>query len=252
MGRLLIALLVSLLAGSASAHPPASIAIIIDDMGNNLPRGLRAINLPGALTYSVLPGTHFASVLANRAHAAGKEVMIHMPMANVSGAPLGPDALTDGLTQAQFTRILDKAIAGVPWARGLNNHMGSELTRQPEPMQWLMNDIRPRNFYFVDSRTTAQTVALKVAEKENVLASRRDVFLDNSQSPAKIDKAFRHLIHLAKVRGTAIAIAHPHDATLRYLEAALPRLHALGIRIVPVSRLIEIQHPGHVQYARQP
>ncbi|HKJ75984.1 MAG TPA: divergent polysaccharide deacetylase family protein, partial [Gammaproteobacteria bacterium] len=111
-------------AGAAAASPPA-VAIIIDDLGDRLDAGERALALPGPLTYSFLPHTPYSARLARRAHALGKEVMLHLPMEAVAGNRLGPGAVTLHMNQAQLLRTVRSDLAAVPHVRGINNHMGS-------------------------------------------------------------------------------------------------------------------------------
>lgn len=250
MRGLLLALAALILSPPAAAQLPAYVAIIIDDMGNNLALGQRAIDLPGKLTYSVLPYTPFSRELANEAHLAGKEVMLHEPMANIEGLPLGPGALTMTLSHRQFVKTFDNALASVPFVRGVNNHEGSLLTQQTRQMRWLMTAIKAHHLYFIDSRTTPRTVALQVARQDDVRSTRRNIFLDDVLSSHAIDQQFQALIATAERDGTAIAIGHPHKVTLQYLADAIPQLHSLGIYLVPVSTLITLQRYAHLQYAR--
>jgi polysaccharide deacetylase 2 family uncharacterized protein YibQ len=248
----LIALTSLVLSSPVSAADAAYIAVIVDDMGNNLARGERAIRLPGQLTYAILPYTRYGKSLARKAWFSGKEVMVHMPMANLSGAPLGRGALTPALSRPQFAELFELAMEQVPHASGVNNHMGSYLTQQPMEMAWLMDEISRRRLFFVDSRTTPKTVALAVAHRKNVFSSRRDVFLDNELSFFEIDRAFQRLLKIARRNGTAIAIAHPHDVTLDYLEMVIPQLDLLGVHIIPASNLIALQQIVSFQYAARP
>lgn len=228
-------------AGAANAH----IAIIIDDLGHNLKRGEAFIHLPAPLTFAVLPHTLHAKSIARAAHAADREVIVHLPMANVANTPIGPGGLSANLPRAEFMTALDAAIRGVPFASGINNHTGSYLTQQHRQMGWLMGSMKARGFFFVDSRTTAKSVAVTVAEQHDVIASSRDIFLDNDRSHAAIHAAFQSLISKAKERGTAIAIGHPYPETLRYLQTALPGLQEAGITIVPASNLIALRLAQH-------
>ena len=248
--RFAVALLASLLAPYASAFASGEaanvhVAIIIDDLGHNLKRGEAFIHLPAPLTFAVLPHTLHAKSIARAAHAADKEVIVHLPMANVSNTPIGPGGLSANLPRAEFMTALDAAIRGVPYASGINNHTGSYLTQQHRQMGWLMSSMKARGFFFVDSRTTPKSVALAVAEQHEVIASSRDIFLDNDRSPAAIHTAFQQLISKAKKGGTAIAIGHPYPETLHYLQTALPGLEAAGITIVPASSLIALRLAQH-------
>lgn len=243
---LITSLLVSTYAACAYAgETNAHVAIIIDDLGHNLKRGEAFIHLAAPLTFAVLPHTLHAKTIALAAHAADREVIVHLPMANVANTPIGPGGLTANLPRVEFMTALDAAILSVPYASGINNHTGSYLTQQYLQMGWLMTNMKERGFFFVDSRTTPKSIALKVAEQHAVFASSRDIFLDNDRSTAAIDAAFQHMIAKAKKDGTAIAIGHPYPETLRFLQSALPALQAAGIEIVPVSSLIAMRLSQH-------
>lgn len=234
------------LAHAATAQdivPPPAVAIIIDDLGNQHDSGQRVVALPGALTCAFLPETPYAARQAEAAYASGKEVMLHMPMQSVEDRPLGPDALSLDMTQAEFLRTLARALASIPHVRGINNHMGSLLTRHPGHMDWLMQAMAAGpDLFFVDSRTTAQTVAYRMAEERRLPYIERDVFLDSETGSTEyVRKQFARLLARAHAQGFALAIGHPYPETLVVLEAELPRLAAEGIRLVPVSELIGIK-----------
>ncbi|ALO45147.1 divergent polysaccharide deacetylase family protein [Pseudohongiella spirulinae] len=241
--RLLIAL-VLLLPWPAHADAPligpnpAMLVIIIDDIGNNLEAGMRTVQLPGEVTLAVLPFTPHGKRLAEAGHEAGKEIMLHAPMSNLSGMDLGPDGLTLDLDQETLTSRLRKAIDDIPHVRGINNHTGSELTAASEPMQWVMSELKLQDLYFVDSMTTSASVAGKTAQENAIPNLRRHVFLDNVREPEAIDQAFQQAVSLAQRQGFAVAIGHPYAETLDYLEQALPGLQESGIRLVSVSRLL--------------
>jgi polysaccharide deacetylase 2 family uncharacterized protein YibQ len=137
--------------------------------------------------------------------------------------------------------LILRAVSNVPHAQGINNHMGSALTQERRPMEWLMKEIGDLNFFFVDSRTTPKTIAAGVARRNNLLTSSRDIFLDNDTSVYDIDVQFRKLIRMAKRKGTAIAIGHPYPETLAYLELAIPQLADEGIKIIPASNLVALR-----------
>lgn len=238
---LIVNCLVLAITARADADTPAFVAIIIDDLGYNLRDGNRALGLPGAITYSILPYTRHSHFLALQANQSGREVMLHLPMENLRDHDIGPDGLTSRLQKTEFVSALHKALADVPFVRGINNHMGSYLTQQSEQMHWLMTEIRAQQFYFVDSRTTPMSVASDIAKQNRILESSRDVFLDNTRSFYSIDLSFRHLIRLAKANGSAIAIGHPHATTLAYLELALPLLKDEGIQLISVSSLLAMR-----------
>lgn len=221
------------------------ITLIIDDIGNSESLGARAVALPGAVTYAVLPHTPYGAELAEQAHTLNKEVMLHAPMSNVAQMPLGPGGLTDQLTRDDFMTTLETAIAAVPHLQGINNHMGSELTAQETQMQWVMEALQKHELYFVDSLTTAGSVAGRVAREKEIPTITRNVFLDNVTTPESIDREFQRLIQVARENGSAVGIGHPYKETLDYLEIALPTLAAQNIELIPASAMIELQKtPG--------
>ncbi|MDD3518048.1 MAG: divergent polysaccharide deacetylase family protein [Chromatiales bacterium] len=225
--------------GAGKASLP-TISIIIDDIGYELAGGLRAVALPGPVTCSVLPDTPHADRLARAAHRAGKEVMVHLPMQATEALPLGPGGLTLDMTEQAFRASVARSIAAVPHARGVNNHMGSLLTRHPGHMAWLMEELRHhRDLYFVDSRTTDRSVARQVAREHAIPGTQRDIFLDTIPGDrAYVRQQFIQLVNVARHKGHAVAIGHPYPATLDVLEDHLAHLDMLGVQLVPVSQRI--------------
>jgi len=219
-----------------------AISIIIDDMGYRLRSGHRAVNLPGAITYSFLPHAPHVHQLSQRAHAQNKEVMLHLPMEAESGKKLGPGGLTESMTEKNFVKVLADNINSVPYVSGFNNHMGSLLTKNQLWMTRLMREISAsKNLFFVDSKTTSDSVALQTARKQGLKSINRDIFIDHETSEVFIEKQLKKLIKKARRTGTALAIAHPKKITLSVLEKWLPELKAKGITLVPVSTLITLQ-----------
>ncbi|MEJ2591174.1 MAG: divergent polysaccharide deacetylase family protein, partial [Candidatus Thiodiazotropha sp.] len=245
----LIGLLLSLLPAAAyaesfdppSATRPVRIALIIDDMGNREREGEQALALPGAVTYSFLPQTPYARQQASEAHQLHKQVMLHLPMESDLGNPLGAGGLTLGMSQRELLGTLKQDLASVPYVSGVNNHMGSLLTRDPRAMRWLMSGLRESELFFIDSRTTDATVAEKTARANLIPSARRHVFLDNRQDRASIMRQLTRLIETAREQGSAIGIGHPHPETLAVLAEELPKLKQAGIELVPAS---ELTHPG--------
>lgn len=237
----------------AGAEQPL-IAIIIDDMGYRRAEGLRALELPGALTYACLPHTPWGADFAERARASGREVLLHLPMESQHGLPLGPGGLTASMNETELTASLALAVESIPGASGINNHMGSHLTRQPQPIHWLMAWLAERHgdLFFVDSRTTPGSVILEVAGEYGVSAVARDVFLDHpAGDPAAVHARFEQLVARAHASGTALGIAHPHPATLDALAEALAELHRHRVELVGVSALIEARVGARRQAALQ-
>jgi len=220
---------------------PAVIAIIIDDIGHNLEAGKRVINSKLPVTCSILPARPHSIRLASLANKNGKEVMLHLPMQASKSERLGHGALTIDMSKNEFIRTVEISIDAIPHAKGINNHMGSLLTRNPNHMEWLMQAIanRDEHLFFVDSRTTAKTVAEELAQSYHIPSIQRDVFLDDTANDKNfVKQQIKQLIRIAKKQGYALAIGHPHKTTLLVLEQELSKLPEQEIKLVTVSELI--------------
>lgn len=218
----------------------AQLVIVMDDLGNNLATGRRAIDLPGALTYAILPHTPAAHKLAFYAAsvAKGKEVIIHMPMEAKDAKGSHPKGLETSLDRKSFVLKLHEAIEQVPFAKGLSNHMGSRLTQLTDQMQWLMVELEKRDLYFVDSKTTGKSVAMAAAHRQQVPYLARDIFLDHDPNPKAINRAFNNAVKLAQQTGVAVLICHPYPTTLTFLEKKLPQLDKNTISLATVSTIL--------------
>lgn len=223
------------------AVEPAVIAIIIDDIGNNFEAGKRVINSSLPVTCSILPARPHSIKLARLAHQNGKEVMLHLPMQASKSERLGHGGLTSEMSKQEFTRIVDISIDAIPHAQGINNHMGSLLTSNSGHMEWLMQTIanRDEHLFFVDSKTTAKTVAEDAAQSYHIPSIRRDVFLDSiAHDEIFVKQQIQQLIKIAKQQGYALAIGHPHKTTLSVLEQELSKASSQEVQLVTVSELI--------------
>lgn len=225
-----------------AAQADARLVIIIDDIGYNQSQSERAARLDGAFTLSVLPFTPHGISSAQLAHQHGKELMLHLPMSTISHVALGKGALTSGMEKHDFLTTLVQDLNNIPHIQGVNNHMGSQLTQEAEPMQWLMETLRPRGLYFVDSRTSAKTKAFDIAKQYQVPSLKRDVFLDDVNEPKAIEYQLNRAIQFAQQRGTAVAIGHPYPNTLGVLERIQPILDKQQIRLVFASQLLKTTH----------
>ena len=217
-----------------SAPDKPQLALIIDDLGQNPARDERVLALPGPVALAILPDTRHAATLARRAHTAGKTVMLHLPMAPAGG----PYAWRPGLPAEELQRRLESALAAVPHAIGLNNHMGSQMTDQEQPMAALMTTLQQRHMFFIDSRTNPKTVAAATAQKAGLASLSRDIFLDDDPSPAAVARQFAAALTLARKQGSVVIIGHPHRSTLELLERELPRLGELDIAWIDIGQMI--------------
>jgi len=216
------------------------IAIIIDDLGIQRDLGQRALTISDNLTYAILPHSPYGTRMANQAYKLGKEVMLHLPMEALDHRRIDRGALTNAQDRKQFLQTLRDDLRRIPHVRGVNNHMGSQLTQQKQQMTWLMEELAQyNNLYFIDSRTTARSVGYQSALEQGLPTLKRNVFLDNNTDIAAINRQFKKLLNLARRYGSAVAIGHPYPETLTYLENMLPALPLLGVRLLPASQLIE-------------
>lgn len=223
---------------SQTPAPVAEVAIIIDDIGYDYPNSRAAVELNQPFAYAVLPFSPHAADLARLANDLDKNVIVHLPMeADADNHALGPGALMMDMSQPEITAALTESLAAVPYAVGINNHMGSRLTRESGAMNWLMQAIFEHgDLFFVDSRTTADSVALEAALHADIAATSRDVFIDNEQSPEAITRQLAALTARAKRVGHALGIAHPHAVTIDVLRNWQP-LEA-GVRVITLADYI--------------
>lgn len=215
------------------------LAIIFDDLGYDRAAADQLLSLDFPLTVSVLPHLPLSSEVAEEAHRRGDEVLLHLPMESASDeARREPEELRVGMTAQQVDSALEGMLGTVPYAAGVNNHQGSRATADAALMEELMPALRSRNLFFIDSRTTAASQALQAAERAGVPAASRKVFLDDTPTreavTAQLDLAARD----AARNGSAIAIGHPHPATIAAISEEVPRLEARGFRLVFVSDLL--------------
>ena len=220
----------------ASAAPLPQVVIIIDDVGNSLPLGERATRLPAPINLAVLPFRPNGAQLARQGFKRGHEIMLHAPMSNMNRRPLGLGGLTPYMDRDALVGQLRRSIDSIPHISGVNNHMGSALTRMPLQMSWVMEELKAQQLFFVDSRTTHHTVAEQMAATVNIPHLRRDVFLDHFRRKQDVDAAFEELLKRAQQQGIAVGIGHPHPETLSVLEEKLPALLLRGFQLITASQ----------------
>ncbi|AWB66505.1 hypothetical protein C2869_08720 [Saccharobesus litoralis] len=213
----------------------ATIAIIIDDVGNSQ-HDQQVLQLPNEVTISVLAHTPHGKSIAKQAGLANREVMLHLPMEALSGKRLGPGAIVSDMSANAIQQQLLSSLNELPNAVGVNNHMGSKLTQMREPMLALMQSLKKQDLYFVDSRTTKYTVAETVAKEQGVKHYRRHVFLDSIRTEAFVSRQLKYLVQRAKKHGYAVAIGHPYPQTMKVLFNELPKLQS-QVKIQRMSQM---------------
>lgn len=219
------------------------LAIVIDDMGGIMDTARRAARLPAGITLSFFPWSAPGVELARQAHAAGHEIMIHVPMeAQLHGTQVmhpGPDALTVGMAPAEVARVLEKNLVPLKdVAVGINNHMGSRFTEWQPGMRAVLTVLQREGLLFLDSKTAAPTATQAAAQGLDLPVVTRDVFLDHDPAAAAVRVELNKAVALAKKKGAALAIGHPLPQTLDVLEAELPAIVSSGVVLVPVTQLL--------------
>ncbi|MBS1840690.1 MAG: divergent polysaccharide deacetylase family protein [Acidobacteria bacterium] len=215
------------------------LAIILDDLGSDRAAAESIFAMGYPLTISILPNHEHSREIADEALQRGYQVMLHLPMQSVANESPEKKELRPGMSREGVEKFLDEMVVSVPNAVGVNNHQGSQATSDPVLMENLMPALRDLNLFYVDSRTTAATVAFDTAKKEGVATAFRNVpFLDDVQDVAAIRKQLRLALRGAKEKKSAIAIGHPHPATLEAMREFLPSVQENGVRLVFVSELV--------------
>ncbi|WP_194207563.1 divergent polysaccharide deacetylase family protein [Superficieibacter sp. 1612_C1] len=213
------------------------LAIVIDDFGYRPQTENQVLALPSAISVAVLPNAPHAREMATKAHNNGHEVLIHLPMAPLSKQPLEKDTLRPDMSSAEIERIVREAVDDVPYAVGLNNHMGSAMTSSLFGMQKVMQALSHYNLYFLDSMTIGNSQSMRAASGTSVKVIKRRVFLDDTQREADIRAQFTRAVELARRNGSAIAIGHPHPTTVRVLQQMVYNLPS-DITLVRPSDLL--------------
>jgi polysaccharide deacetylase 2 family uncharacterized protein YibQ len=219
-------------------HP--LIAILIDDAGLNRRNTAKLVDLPGPLTIAYMTYADDLQKQSAAAHAHGHELMLHVPMEPVDhGLNAGKNALETELDAAELQRRLNWGLDRLDGYVGINNHMGSRFTAWEPGMALVMQELKRRGLLFVDSRTIAESVADRMAERYSVPHADRDVFLDNDEDGAAVAERLVDLEAVARKHGMAIGIGHPHDGTIAALAEWLPTVAQKGFVLVPVSTVVE-------------
>ncbi len=218
-----------------------SVALIIDDLGYDKKIAQKFAQLDVSLTFSILPHSPFQQRIAQLARSKGLEIMIHMPMEPVEYPQVnpGPGTLLTSMSADELINQLDQNLDTLPGVKGINNHMGSRLTSESTQMYQIFSILKKRGLFFVDSRTTAESLCEPSARLFQVPFAQRDVFIDHHLKADFIRKQIKELIRIAKKNGEAVGIMHPHSTTLKVLQEMLPDLKG-QVHLVPASKVV---HP---------
>ncbi|MEQ5731688.1 divergent polysaccharide deacetylase family protein [Providencia alcalifaciens] len=226
----------------------AKLAIVIDDFGYRVKEDNQILALPAAVTIAILPSSPHGREVAEKAHQQGRDILIHMPMKPLSNQPLEKDTLSPSMSAEDIDQLIKNAIKRVPYAKGMNNHMGSEMTSSLPGMRNVMHSLSQSNLFFLDSVTIGNTQVKNAAKEYGVPTLRRHIFIDNHQSEEETRSQLNKAVAYARKHGSAVAIGHPHPSTVRALQKYLPQLPA-DIELVAVSSLLSPQ-PADKQPAK--
>jgi len=220
------------------------LAIVIDDLGESLAVARSVLAIMPMVTVAVIPHTAEARAVAAAAVEAGREVILHLPLEPEGRGAMrgGTGFLETGMSTTALDRQLERDLRAVPYIIGVNGHMGSRFTSDPVAMEALLGALRQRGLFFLDSRTSPRSVAAPIAARLGVPFAERSVFLDHDPDAAAVERQLASAVAIAQRHGVAIAIGHPHPATIAVLSRRLPDLARDGVRVVPASMLT--RHTG--------
>jgi len=234
---------------AAKSKRPA-IAIVIDDVGLDTKRSLRAVDLPPAVTLAYLPYSPHVAAQTKAAAAKGHELMVHLPMEPLGmHANPGPNYLGVHHTAEELDKRIAANLDAFGGYVGVNNHMGSAFTSDAHGMQVFMQALKKRNVFFLDSKTAPESVAESAAKEAGIKTTHRDVFLDHYEDAAHVLASLEQVERVARKYGSAVAIGHPKDVTLDALMQWLPTLEAKGFDLIPMRAMIERRQKRDAPYA---
>ncbi len=227
------------------------VAIVVDDIGYDRKVARQLLSLDAPLTFSILPHGPFSRSLAAEARSKGHEIMLHLPMEPAEFPEInpGPGALLFQMTPDELIQALNADLDLIPGLSGVNNHMGSGLSTSPERMRQIFSILKKRSLFYIDSRTTAETVARSSARLLQLRFAERDIFIDHLEKEAFILSQLKQLIRRARRQGYAVGIAHPHEVTYRVLSDFLPELKK-AVELVPASMVVEADTEAHLNGTR--
>ncbi len=213
---------------------------MIDDLGQDLSAARRLMEIPVPITFSVLPFLSHSLETAKMASAGGREVIVHLPMEPKEYPKTNPGAgaLLLSMSTGEILRKLTDVLDSNPYADGVNNHMGSGFTERKEAMETVLSELKRRELFFLDSFTSPASVGYSLAGRMKMPAGKRDIFLDHVPNERFVRSQLEQLVRKAKIQGSAIAIGHPHECTLRVLSREAPQLRQKGITVVPLRNLL--------------
>jgi hypothetical protein len=214
------------------------IAVVIDDVGYSLGNFGIIEGIKSPVTFSVLPGLDFSEEASRKLNALGFQVILHLPMEPKEKTGLEKNTVLTSMDEGLIKSIIEKDLSTVDQVRGVSNHMGSKVTENEPTMSLVLDELKNKHLFFLDSFVTADSVAAELAKKKKVKFAKRDVFLDNSADPFYIRQQIRQLKLKARQNGQAVGIGHDRKTTLEVLKEEIPEMEKEGFKLVFVSELV--------------
>jgi polysaccharide deacetylase 2 family uncharacterized protein YibQ len=231
------------LAPPGTAYLGRPVAVIIDDIGFDLRIVKELAGIPAPIAFAVLPHTPHAVEAARLLHAAGKEILLHLPMEPRSypGESPGAGAMMADMDEGEIRRQIREDLAAVPFVSGVNNHMGSRFMEDEARLAIVMEELRAKGLFFVDSRTAADSRGRESAGRARVRFAARDVFIDHAPGYAAALENLTGAFRQGQRNGAPVLmIGHPHMETVRAIRDALPFWQKEGVKVIPVSACLRI------------
>ncbi len=223
--------------------PGASkVALIVDDMGYSLEAINKLCSIGRPLTIAIIPYSPLASEIATISRQHDLEVLLHLPLEaiNNNNGNQSKGMITAEMSNDEIIALLEKNLDQVPFIRGVNNHMGSKITADPQLMNVILGRLKDRGLFFIDSRTTSSSVAYDTAQRLNIPSAYRHVFLDGELNESYIRKQLIELFQQAQKNGFALGICHPTKETLKVLKESFRLVDEYGLEPVLASQIVQI------------
>jgi len=220
-----------------------SVAVIIDDIGYDIRIAEELVRIPAPIALAVLPDTPYAVQAARLSHAAGKEILLHLPMEPRSYPGESPVAgmLKANMTEKEIRHHIQKGLGAVPFASGVNNHMGSRFMEDEKSLSVIMEELRSRNLFFVDSMTTDDSRGKESAARSHVRFAARDVFIDYAPGYAVALESLTGAFREGRNNGAPVLmIGHPYRETVQAIHDVLPLWRKEGVKVISVSAYLRI------------
>ncbi len=218
--------------------PKGKIAIVIDDWGYNLDNLYLLDQIKYPFSASILPRLDYSKVVATELHRRGVQIILHLPMEPHEKYRLEKNTILTSMDEQTIINIIIQDLADIHYAIGVSNHMGSKATQDLRTMSIVLNELKRRNLFFLDSFVSPKSICSNLAAKLRVGFAKRDIFLDNKEEVEYIKGQIYKLKKKAEMYGRAVGIGHNRKISLEVLKETMPELEREGYKFVFVSELV--------------